>query len=64
LPVEFDASRRAKQQLLRLGLIDNREHAGVSEVLNAAALTYVAGMVASLFQLLHLIMIARGNDRD
>ena len=64
LPEEFDASRRAKQQLLRLGLIDNREHAGVKAVLNAAALTYVAGMVASLFQLLHLIMIARSDDRD
>src|SRR5438477_5088030 len=64
LPVEFDASRRAKQQLLRLGLIDNREHAGVNAVLNAAALTYVAGMVASLFQLLHLVMIARSDDRD
>ena len=64
LPVEFDASRRAKEQLLRLGLIDNREERGVSRMLNAAALTYVAAMVSSLFTLLHLIMIARGNDRD
>jgi Zn-dependent membrane protease YugP len=64
LPVEFDASRRAKQQLLRLGLIDNREQAGINKVLNAAALTYVAGMVASVFQLLQLVMIARGDDRD
>ena len=64
LPVEFDASRRAKQQLLRMGLIDNREHAGINQVLNAAALTYVAGMVASVFQLLHLVMIARGDDCD
>jgi Zn-dependent membrane protease YugP len=64
LPVEFDASRRAKQHLLRIGLVGNREQAGVSRVLNAAALTYVAAMVASLFQLLHLILIARGADRD
>ena len=64
LPVEFDASRRAKQQLLRLGLIDHREHDAVNNVLNAAALTYVAGMIASVFQLLHLILIARGDDRD
>jgi len=64
LPVEFDASRRAKQQLVRLGLIDNREHEAVDRVLNAAALTYVAGMVAAIFQLLHLILIARGDDRD
>ena len=64
LPVEFDASRRAKQQLLQLGLIDGQERLGVSRVLNAAALTYVAAMVASLFTLLHFLLIARGNDRD
>jgi len=64
LPVEFDASRRAKDQLLQLGLVDNQERAGVSKVLNAAALTYVAAMVASLFTLLHFILIARGSDRD
>src|SRR6185369_3445525 len=45
LPVEFDASRRAKEQLLRLGLIDNREGGAVGQVLNAAALTYVAAMI-------------------
>jgi hypothetical protein len=61
LPVEFDASRRAKEQLLRLGLIHNSERGAVSKVLNAAALTYVAAMVAAVFQLLHLIMIARGS---
>lgn len=64
LPVEFDASRRAKEQLLKLGLIDGREERGVSRVLNAAALTYVAAMISSLFTLLRLIMIARGHDRD
>jgi len=64
LPVEFDASRRAKDQLLNLGLVDGQERAGVSKVLSAAAMTYVAGMVASLFTLLHFIMIARGSDRD
>lgn len=64
LPVEFDASRRAKDQLLALGLIDNQERSGVSSVLGAAALTYVAGMVSALFTLLHFIMILRGSDRD
>jgi uncharacterized protein len=64
LPVEFDASSRAKVQLLRLGLIDNREQRAVSAVLGAAALTYVAAMIQSLFTLLHLVMIARGRDRD
>jgi len=64
LPVEFDASRRAKEQLLRCGLIHPSESGGVSKVLNAAALTYVAAMVQSLLQLLHFIMILRGSSRD
>jgi uncharacterized protein len=64
LPVEFDASRRAKVQLLRLGLIDNQEREGVSKVLSAAAMTYVAAMISSLMQLLHLVLIARNSERD
>ena len=64
LPVEFDASRRAKDQLISLGLIDGGERSAVSRVLGAAALTYVAAMVGAFFTLLHFIMIARGNDRD
>jgi uncharacterized protein len=59
LPVEYDASRRAKAQLLQLGLISKQENAGVSKVLNAAALTYVAAMISSVLMLLHLIMMAR-----
>lgn len=64
LPVEFDASSRAKAQLQSLGLISAEETAGVSKVLNAAAMTYVAAMVSSALTLLHWIMIARGSDRD
>ena len=64
LPVEYDASRRAKNQLLSLGLIDGSERAGVSSVLGAAALTYGAAMVSTLFTVLHFIMILRGNDRE
>lgn len=64
LPVEFDASKRAKEQLVKLGLISRREQSGVSQVLSAAAMTYVAAMVSSVLELLHLIMIARRNDRD
>ena len=64
LPVEFDASRRAKIQLLRLGLIDNREGVAVGKVLNAAALTYVAAMVSAAMELLHWFLIARASDRD
>jgi uncharacterized protein len=64
LPVEFDASSRAKVQLQQLGLVGRTEASGVSAVLNAAALTYVAAMVAALFDLLHFVMIARSGDRD
>jgi Zn-dependent membrane protease YugP len=62
LPVEFDASRRAKEQLFRLGLVQGDERAGVSEVLSAAAMTYVAALVTAVFQLLRFIMIARDRD--
>jgi Zn-dependent membrane protease YugP len=64
LPVEYDASRRAKDQLLNLGLVDGRERQGVSRVLSAAALTYVAGLVAAVLTLLHLLLLARGSSRD
>ncbi|MEP6662419.1 MAG: zinc metallopeptidase [Verrucomicrobiota bacterium] len=62
LPVEFDASRRAKEQLLQLGLVGAAESRGVSKVLNAAALTYVAGMVAALLELVHWMLIARNRN--
>ena len=62
LPVEYDASRRAKAQLLNMGLVHPQESGGVSKVLNAAALTYVAAMVASLLQMLHLISLARSRN--
>jgi uncharacterized protein len=63
LPVEYDASRRAKQQLASLGIVQRNEAGAVSSVLNAAALTYVAAMVSSLLQLLYWISLFRGNDR-
>jgi len=59
LPVEFDASRRAKEQLFRLGLVSGNERAAVSRVLSAAAMTYVAALVTALLQLLYWIMVAR-----
>lgn len=55
LPVEFDASRRAKVQLVDLGILDRDEMKGVDETLNAAALTYVAAFVSSLLYLLYLV---------
>lgn len=63
LPVEYDASRRAKEQLFKLGLIHDQERPGVSKVLNAAALTYVAALVTSVLQLLQFVMAARDRDR-
>jgi Zn-dependent membrane protease YugP len=64
LPVEYDASHRAKEQLLRLGLVTGREQQGIARVLSAAALTYVAALVNAILQLLHLFLIARSRDRD
>ena len=64
LPVEYDASRRAKEQLFRLGLVREDERAGISKVLDAAALTYVAGLVSSVLQLLYLLTLARDNRRQ
>lgn len=61
LPVEYDASSRAKAQLFRLGLVHERERAGVSKVLNAAALTYVAALVSAVLELLYFVMLARRN---
>ena len=64
LPVEFDASRRAKEQLVDLGILSRDEMGGVNETLNAAALTYVAGFVAALGSLLHVLMILSGRREE
>jgi Zn-dependent membrane protease YugP len=61
LPVEYDASARAKEQLFRLGLVRESERAGVAKVLDAAALTYVAALVSSMLTLLYYISAARDN---
>jgi len=63
LPVEYDASRRAKEQLFRLGLVREDERAGVSKVLDAAALTYVAALVSAILNLLYYITLSR-NSRN
>ena len=55
LPVEFDATRRAKVQLVNLGILDRDEMPGVNETLDAAALTYVAAFVGALLNLLYLL---------
>jgi Zn-dependent membrane protease YugP len=61
LPVEFDASRRAKVQLQQLGVVAANETNGVSKVLSAAAMTYVAGALAAIMQLIYWVMILLNN---
>ena len=62
LPVEFDASRRAEKEIMESGIFSEREINGTKNMLLGAALTYVAGLVASLLELLRLILIASNND--
>ena len=59
LPVEFDASRRGKIELQKLGLIADSDVKGTNKVLTAAALTYVASFLASALQVLRLVLISR-----
>ncbi len=62
LPVEFDASKRAKDIILKDGMINDKEKKGVDAVLNSTALTYVAAVVSSMLELLYLFI--QLNDRD
>ena len=61
LPVEFDASNRAKLQLQSCGLITDTDIKGTKKVLSAAALTYVAGFLATALQILRLVLISRNR---
>jgi len=63
LPVEFDASRRALQALTTMGLVDRTELAQSRETLNAAALTYVAGLLMAVMQLLYWVSVVSGMQR-
>lgn len=62
LPVEFDASNRALQQLNVWGITDNQSLKGSKNVLKAAAWTYVVGAIVALLNIIRLIMIARNED--
>jgi len=67
LPVEFDASRRAKKLCVEFGIISPDEQQGVNSVLNAAALTYVAAFVTSLLTLLYYLVklgLLNGRSND
>jgi Zn-dependent membrane protease YugP len=69
LPVEFDASNRAKAALVSVGLVDGGvkggvESKGVADVLNAAAWTYIAGLIASILSLLYWVSFLTGGRRS
>lgn len=64
LPVEFNASSRAKKQLIELNLVENYELEDARTMLNAAALTYVAGVLTTLLQILRLALIVFGRRDD
>jgi len=64
LPVEFNASSRAKRQLADLGIVHPRDMRHVSRVLTAAALTYVAATLQAILTLLYYVLRYAGSSRD
>jgi uncharacterized protein len=64
LPVEFNASNRAMDQVVSLGLIRNEEERDARKVLNAAALTYVAAAAVAVLELVRLLLIFTGMNRN
>lgn len=64
LPVEFNASSRALNQVVSLGIIRNDEERGARSVLNAAALTYVAAAAVALLELLRFVLMFVGMNND
>jgi Zn-dependent membrane protease YugP len=64
LPVEFNASSRAKAMMVKMGFIRNVEEEGVNKVLGAAALTYVAAAMISVLELVKYLMIFNSSDED
>ena len=64
LPVEFNASKRGKLFLTKLKVVDKSERSMARSMLGAAAMTYVASLISTLLELLRLVLIVMGNDRD
>ncbi len=63
LPTEFDASRRGREELLKLNIVTKKELPKVKKMLNSAAMTYLASFFASFAQMLRLFLsISRRND--
>lgn len=63
LPVEFNASKRAIEEIKKLNILEQNEQGSAKTMLSAAAFTYVAGMLSTLLQILRLVLIV-GNRRD
>ena len=61
LPVEFNASARAKKELVAMNILSPQEMKGVNETLNAAALTYVAAAIAAIGQVLYYVILLTGR---
>ena len=64
LPVEFDASKRAKDILIKRNIVEKNEINGVNKVLKAAAFTYLASFFATMLQMLRLFLIVNNGRRD
>ena len=62
LPVEFDASNRAKDELKKIGIVKTEEQTGVNKVLGAAAMTYVAGVLSSALEIVRLLLVFSRDD--
>ena len=62
LPVEYNASNRAKSILINSEICDDEEMVGVNKVLNSAALTYVAALIISILNLIRIILVFRRDD--
>lgn len=62
LPVEFNASNRAKKELVKLGIVTTQEYNGVDKMLDAAANTYVASVASSLINLLRIVIMLGNRD--
>ncbi|RKJ17703.1 zinc metallopeptidase, partial [Butyricicoccus sp. 1XD8-22] len=64
LPVEFDASKRAMNEIVALGIISNNEERSAKKVLSAAAMTYVAAAAVAVLELVRLILIYTNMRSD
>ncbi len=64
LPVEFDASKRALKKIEEYAIVDKEEYSGAKKMLTSAALTYVAGVLSTLMEVLRLVLIVVGRRDD